>query len=61
MFADKIDELLAEPGEAGGNGSLARETVERKWSMDSAVLRLESLLERVATTAPEGAGEPDGR
>ncbi len=50
VFADKIDELLAKRERLEEMGSLARETVERKWSMDSAVLRLDSLLRRVART-----------
>ena len=61
LFATKIDQVLADRERLEKMTLMARETVERKWSMESAVLRLESLLERVATTAPEGAGGPDGR
>ena len=61
LFARKIDQVLADRERLEKMALIARETVERKWSMESAVLRLESLLERVATTAPEGAGRPDGR
>ena len=50
VFAHKIDELLAKRERLEEMGSLARETVERKWSMNSAVLRLDSLLLCVART-----------
>ncbi len=46
-FAEKIDELLADNARLEVMSGLARQTVERKWGMDSAVLRLEGLLRRV--------------
>ncbi len=47
-FADKIDEVLADQTRLDDLAWLARETVEREWGLDGAVLRLEKLLQRVA-------------
>jgi glycosyltransferase involved in cell wall biosynthesis len=47
-FADKIDEVLADQTTLDDLGCLARETVEREWGLDGAVLRLERLLQGVA-------------
>ena len=58
LFARKIDQVLADRERLEKMALVARETVERKWSMESAVLRLESLLEQVAT-APEDADRSD--
>jgi glycosyltransferase involved in cell wall biosynthesis len=51
LFAQKIDELLTDGAQLERLAPIARETIEQKWSMKGAVLRLESLLQRVSATA----------
>lgn len=49
LFAEKIDDLLADDAGLSKQAFLARDTVEQKWGMRQAVEHLEGILTRIAT------------
>ena len=58
IFAQKIDDLLADRARLEMMASLPRENATGRWDMDEAVLRLERLLARVANDGSRSTAEP---